>query len=99
VGALRGVGPRVAEQLAKVSVTSAQDLLFHLPLRYQDRTRVVPIADLKPGAEVLVEGEIGGTWASVTVAAVPSRSGLQTYRGRPGFCCVSFTSPAGKPLP
>jgi len=59
VGALRGVGPRVAEQLAKVGVTSAQDLLFHLPLRYQDRTRVVPIADLKPGAEVLVEGEIG----------------------------------------
>lgn len=58
VGALRGVGPRVAEQLAKVGVASVQDLLFHLPLRYQDRTRVMPIADLKPGAEVLVEGEI-----------------------------------------
>jgi len=55
---LRGVGPKVAEQLAKIGVASVRDLLFHLPLRYQDRTRVVPIADLKPGTEVLVEGEV-----------------------------------------
>lgn len=54
----RGVGPKVAEQLAKVGITSVRDLLFHLPLRYQDRTQVVPVADLKPGTEVLVEGEI-----------------------------------------
>jgi len=58
VGELRGVGPKIAQQLAKVGVTSIQDLLFHLPLRYQDRTRVVPIADLESGAEVLVEGEV-----------------------------------------
>jgi len=58
VDGLRGVGPKVMERLAKVGVTSVQDLLFHLPLRYQDRTRLVPIADLRPGAEVLVAGEI-----------------------------------------
>ncbi|WP_089726151.1 ATP-dependent DNA helicase RecG [Candidatus Thiosymbion oneisti] len=55
---LHGVGPKVAEQLARIGITSVRDLLFHLPLRYQDRSRVVPIADLEPGTEVLVEGEI-----------------------------------------
>ncbi len=58
VDGLRGVGPKVVERLAKIGITSVRDLLFHLPLRYQDRTRLVPIADLKPGAEALVEGEI-----------------------------------------
>jgi len=58
IDALHGVGPKVAERLAKVGVASVQDLLFHLPLRYQDRTRVLAIADLRPGDEVLVEGEI-----------------------------------------
>jgi ATP-dependent DNA helicase RecG len=58
VDGLRGVGPKVAERLARIGVASVQDLLFHLPLRYQDRTRVVPIADLKAGDEALVDGEI-----------------------------------------
>ena len=34
---------------AALSIDSVQDLLFHLPLRYQDRTRVVPIANLRAG--------------------------------------------------
>lgn len=58
---LRGVGPKVAERLAKAGVASVQDLLFHLPLRYQDRTRVVPIAELLAGDEVVVEGEVRET--------------------------------------
>lgn len=61
VDGLRGVGPKVAERLAKVGVASVQDLLFHLPLRYQDRTRVVLLAALKPGIEALVEGEVRDT--------------------------------------
>jgi len=35
-----------------------QDLLFHLPLRYQDRTRITPIGALRPGAEAVIEGEV-----------------------------------------
>jgi ATP-dependent DNA helicase RecG len=58
ISALRGVGPHVAERLARLGILSVQDLLFHLPLRYQDRTRVAPIARLRAGDEVLVEGEI-----------------------------------------
>lgn len=55
---LKRVGPRVAERLGKLGVRTVQDLLFHLPHRYQDRTRLVRIAELRPGDEALVEGEI-----------------------------------------
>ena len=47
VARLKGVGPRVAERLARLSIHTVQDLLFHLPLRYQDRTRIVPIGSLR----------------------------------------------------
>ncbi len=40
---LKGVGPAVAEKLAKVGLENLQDVLFHLPSRYQDRTRITPI--------------------------------------------------------
>lgn len=55
---LKRVGPRLSERLAGLGVTSVQDLLFHLPSRYQDRTRLTPIADLAPGGEALVEGVV-----------------------------------------
>ncbi len=58
VDRLKRVGPRLAERLANLGVTSVQDLLFHLPSRYQDRTRLTQIRDLTPGAEVLVEGTV-----------------------------------------
>lgn len=48
----------MTERLARLGITTVQDLLFHLPLRYQDRTRLVPIADLRPGVEALVEGTV-----------------------------------------
>ena len=55
---LRGVGPAMAEKLAAAGIEQVQDLLFHLPLRYQDRTRITPIGALQPGSDVVVEGEI-----------------------------------------
>ncbi len=58
VTSLKGVGPRMAERLERLGIRTAQDLLFHLPLRYQDRTRVVPIGCLRPGDQAVVEGEI-----------------------------------------
>lgn len=61
VTALRGVGDALAEKLARLGIMRVEDLLFHLPLRYQDRTRIYPIAELKAGQEVLVEGEIEST--------------------------------------
>ncbi|MCW8906018.1 MAG: ATP-dependent DNA helicase RecG [Sedimenticola sp.] len=58
VTALKGVGPRNAEKLARIGVSTVQDILFHLPFRYQDRTRLVPIAALRPGDSAVVEGEV-----------------------------------------
>lgn len=55
---LSGVGKRIAERLAHLGIHHVQDLLFHLPLRYQDRTHVYAISDLTPGDHVVVEGEI-----------------------------------------
>ncbi len=55
---LKGVGPRLREKLHKYGVFSAQDLLFHLPLRYQDRTRVTPIGALQLGVDAVIEGEV-----------------------------------------
>jgi len=58
VTALKGVGKQLADKLAKLHIHSVQDLLFHLPLRYMDRTRVTPIGGLQPLANVVIEGEI-----------------------------------------
>ncbi len=54
---LKGVGPRLRERLERIGITGMVDLLFHLPLRYQDRTRVVPVGSLRPGDEAVVEVE------------------------------------------
>jgi len=56
--ALPGVGPALAETLAKLGLERVQDLWFHLPLRYEDRTHVTPIADLRPGERAQVEGVV-----------------------------------------
>jgi ATP-dependent DNA helicase RecG len=55
---LRGVGPKQAEKFARLQITTIQDVLFHLPLRYQDRTRVFAIGDLVPGSEAVCSGVI-----------------------------------------
>jgi ATP-dependent DNA helicase RecG len=58
VSTLHGVGPSLSAKLAEAGVEKVQDLLFHLPLRYQDRTRVTPIGALQPGSDAVVEGEV-----------------------------------------
>lgn len=55
---LKGVGPRINELLAKCGIYTVQDLLFHLPLRYQDKTRITPIRNLQPGDTAVIEGVI-----------------------------------------
>ena len=55
---LKGVGPKVAEKLQRLDIYSLEDLLFHLPLRYQDRSHVYPIGSLRAGEERQICGEI-----------------------------------------
>ena len=45
---LSGVGAAISNKLAKIGIHNLQDLLFHLPIRYEDRTRITPIAHLRP---------------------------------------------------
>ncbi len=53
-----GVGGQVAARLDKLGLKTAQDLLFHLPRQYEDRSRVVPVGSLVPGTTTSVEGEV-----------------------------------------
>ena len=55
---LKGVGPALAEKLGKLNVYCVDDLLFLLPLRYEDRTQLVKIGALEAGARCLVTGEV-----------------------------------------
>ena len=56
--ALPGVGARIAEKLAAMGLHTPHDLLFHLPLRYEDRTHITPLNQLRPGQVVQVEGRV-----------------------------------------
>ncbi len=54
--ALSGVGAAISEKLSRIGIHNLQDLLFHLPNRYEDRTRITPIADLRPEQYATIEG-------------------------------------------
>ena len=58
VAVLRGVGPWVAQRLQRLGVERIGDLLYLLPVRYEDRTEIQRLGALKPGSKVLVEGEL-----------------------------------------
>ena len=58
VTALKGVGKQLAEKLARLRIFNLQDLLFHLPSRYLDRTRITPIGALQPGQNAVIQGVI-----------------------------------------
>ena len=85
VTSLRGVGEKMASRLADIGIQSLEDLLFHFPYRYQDRTRVTPIAGLRDQLDALVEGEVRA--AAVTsgrrrslLVKVEDSTGLLTLR-------------------
>lgn len=60
---ITGVGKVLAEKLAKCGIYTIQDLLFHLPFRYQDKTRITPIQDLQANDWSVVVGKISRTKA------------------------------------
>jgi ATP-dependent DNA helicase RecG len=85
VTVLKGVGPRQAERLRRLGLYTLQDLLLHLPLRYQDRTRAIPIGVLRLGMEAVVQGTVLLTEPSAgrrpaLLVRVQDGSGLLTLR-------------------
>ena len=55
---LNGVGPALAEKLERLGLYRVEDLLFLLPLRYEDRTQLVPLGALEQGKRCLASGEV-----------------------------------------
>lgn len=58
VSSLKGVGPQMAAKLARLHVHTVQDVLFHLPIRYEDKTSVTEIGALLPNVSTVIIGEI-----------------------------------------
>lgn len=83
---LKGVGAAMAEKLAKLHIDTVQDALFHLPIRYQDRTRVVPIGQLRFGDEAVIEGEVSGC----EIKMGKRRSLICRLRDHSGSLCLRF---------
>ncbi|MDF0749924.1 ATP-dependent DNA helicase RecG [Marinobacter sp. 71-i] len=86
VTTLKGVGSALAEKLSKLGIQSLQDLLFHLPHRYEDRTRVIPMGNLRIGDVGVVEGEV-----MKTDLVMGRRRSLQvTLKDNSGFLVMRF---------
>ena len=71
---LKGVGPRRAEHFARLGVRTGRDLLYHVPHRYEDATRVDQIGSLRPGDDATVIGEV------VAKGVLPTRKRLRIFR-------------------
>ena len=63
---LKGVGPRKGADLKKAGLATVEDLLYRLPFRYEDRSRMQPIASLRPGTKAAVFGEIKSAHVATT---------------------------------
>lgn len=61
VSVLKGVGSAFQKKLSKLNIHTVQDLLFHLPFRYEDRTRITPIGAVRAYATAVIEGEVAGS--------------------------------------
>jgi len=93
---LAGVGPAVAAKLQTRGLATLQDLWLHLPLRYEDRTRLTRIEDLRNGVPAQVEGRVvaverGMRIAQMVIAPVTQvavsevTETSETARGAGGF--------------
>ncbi|MGA9855011.1 MAG: ATP-dependent DNA helicase RecG [Gammaproteobacteria bacterium] len=82
---LHGVGPHLAEKLAHLGIYNIADLLFHLPLRYEDRTHITPLGALQVGMRTAVECQVELTEAVIhrrrmLLCRVSDGSGALTLR-------------------
>lgn len=86
VQTLKGVGPSLKEKLARLGVERLLDLLLHLPLRYQDRSKLVSLATLRPEQEALVSGQI----VDARLAYGRRRSLVVTLEDQTGYLKLRF---------
>src|SRR5690554_4224054 len=77
---LKGIGPKMAEKLERLGLRTIQDMLFHLPAKYQDRTKLSAVASLRPG-----------DYATLVVEAVNTR----VHMGRKRSLLIKVTDQTG----
>jgi ATP-dependent DNA helicase RecG len=89
VSTLAGVGPKIREKLQRLGIQNKQQMLFHLPLRYEDRTQITSIGSLQPGQRALIQVEVlqaavsfrrQGPSRRVLVVKVSDGTGMLTLR-------------------
>lgn len=81
----KGVGPKVFSKLESMGLETVEDLLFHFPLRYQDKTRLSCIGELKEGMDAVVRGTIRASGIArgrrpTLIVKVDDGTGLITLR-------------------
>ena len=81
----KGVGPKVFSKLESMGLETVEDLLFHFPLRYQDKTRLSYIGELKEGMDAVVRGTIRASGIArgrrpTLIVKVDDGTGLITLR-------------------
>ncbi len=103
---VKRVGERVADELAKRGVVTVEDLLYHLPFRYEDRANPKPIALMQPGEMASLIGDVrgsallntrGGNLFEMTLGLAPLGSadaglgfGAVPKPGQPAIKCIWF---------
>jgi ATP-dependent DNA helicase RecG len=85
---VRGVGPRLAEMLAAKDIRNAEDLLYHLPFRYEDRQNPRSLDELKPGETASVIAEVRGA-ALLRTRRMPIFE-MTVGQGRHALKCLWF---------
>ncbi len=83
---LKGVGAALESKLNSIGVYNLQDLLFHLPFRYEDRTRIAAIGSISAGETVQVQGEV----LTTDIQFGRRRSLGCTIRDSSGFLTLRF---------
>ena len=71
---LKGVGPKRADALANMGITSARDLLYHIPRRYDDASTLTPIGSIEVGLDATAVGRVRSK------GVIPTRHGLRIFQ-------------------
>src|SRR5271166_3688275 len=86
IASMAGIGPKRAEALNNKGILTVEDLLFHLPARYQDWRERRTVAQLEPGSIAVVEGTLSGVrerpmpgarWRRLVTASLTDAAGAQ----------------------
>jgi ATP-dependent DNA helicase RecG len=83
---LKGVGAALEKKLSGIGINNIQDLLFHLPFRYEDRSRIAPIGSISAGESVQIQGEV----LSTDIQFGRRRSLRCTIKDNSGFATLRF---------